>query len=729
MADAFVFRALSVPFVLLSAGLLMLVVVVMLVRGDLTIRTAFASAALMTLPWAAGSGLTISLSEPALVELFARIYAGSLVLLGPALMFLALGLSGLLARRRVLIYVSTALAVPSCLVTWTTDLVIDGLWQTPWGIWHPRAGILLPVHQAILFASVTLGLVLAWRALRDHRHRTYRRYFVVLWIPLAFGLSDALLYYEIGVYPFAVVPLLGAVVFTLWSLLHRDLLHARGRGVDWSAVWELALFVFMIPLVAIAAWAASGHGLGGGPLLAILLLVPLYGTVQAITLLVRSYLGRDAGPALDGAAEEALEAFGDLVKEPESAADVGELLADLLGRHSRMTDVALYMVDTPGTWKRVVPGTPVSIEVSTQIESWLHGQRRPVSARDLALRRLGKLREPLVALLDALGAVVLVPLSERGALVGVVAAALPADARGLDHGESQLVRDAARLAARALVYITLFRDAMERIELAKELETAMAAPVAREPGEQRYSYDVCEIIGCHQVARQVGGGWWTSDELEDGRVLVVTADVTGHGVPAALVSATVAGARETVLRMRDAHLDVVELLELLDQAVRTVDIEQRYGMRCFAALFDEHEVRFASAGYPAPWLCRRAGDGRRRDELHPLAASGTPLGASEPRFEAARVALVPNDIVVIYSPGLLDAASPEGERYGAQQFQRFLERRARAAGERLCRAILDDAVAHRGGQALADDITLVTVELGGARARRRPSLVVLSERG
>lgn len=728
MADAFVFRALSVPFVLLAAGLLALVVVVMLVRGDLIIRAAFASAALMTLPWAAGNALTVNLRDPQHVALFVRIYSGSLVLVGPAVMFLVLTLSGLLARRRLLIYVAAAVSVLSCLVTWTTDLVIDGLWQTSWGIWHPRAGILLPVHQGVLFASVITGLALAGRALRDYRHRTHRRYLVVLWIPLVAGLADGMLYYEIGVYPFTVVPLLGAVALTLWSLLHRDLLRARGRGVDWGAVWELGLFLFMIPLVVIAAWAASSHGLGGGPLLAVLLLVPLYGAVQAITLTMRSHLTRDAAPALDSAAEEALEAFGDLAKEPESEAEVGELLAELLGRHSRMTDVALYMVDTPGSWKRVVPGTPVSIEVATQLEGWLHGQQRPVSVRDRSLRRPGKQRERLSALLEALGADVLVPLSERGALVGAVAAKLPERARGLDDGEALLVREAARLSARALVYITLFRDALERIEMAKELESAMESSVTREPGEQRYSYDACAIIGYQESVRQVGGGWWTSDELEDGRVLVVAADVSGHGVPAALVSATVAGARETALRMRDAHIDVVELLELLDQTVRTVDIEQRYSMRCFAALFDEREVTFASAGYPDPWLCRRSAEGRSRDELHPLSARGTALGATEPRFESARFALAPNDIVVIYSPGLSDATSPAGERYGERQLQRFLERRARAEGGRLCRTIVDDAVTHRDGQPLVDDITVVTVEMGGARARRRPSLVALSDR-
>src|SRR5690606_9947403 len=208
-------------------------------------------------------------------------------------------------------------------------------------------------------------------------------------------LSDVLLYYRIGVYPLSVVASLLTVGFTLWSLFRTDLLHARGHGLDWGAVWELALVTLLVPMVAIEAWVASRYG-GGAPWLAMLLIVPLYGTMQGITLIVRSYVGGDGGPVLDSEAEQALDEFVEMVKEPGSEAEVSKRLAELLEQHGRLLDVALYVLDDSDTWKRAAPDGPESVTVRAAVRPWVREQRGLVLRRELLVRRLGKLREPLL---------------------------------------------------------------------------------------------------------------------------------------------------------------------------------------------------------------------------------------------------------------------------------------------------------------------------------------------
>jgi serine phosphatase RsbU (regulator of sigma subunit) len=720
----FVFRPLAIPFLCLAAGVLAMVLVVMLRRGDLPIRAGFISTGILGFTWSAGTAVVMCSTSADLARLFSTICAGALVFIGPSSLLLFLALCGLLTQLRRLLYGFAALAAVLCVASWTTDLVIRGVWLTSWGIWVPEAGSLYPLHLGVLALPMLVGLVLVHRIRREHRNQPYRRYLTVAVVSMLLSLSDVLLYYRIGVYPFSVVPSSLGVGFTLWSLFRTDLLHARGRGIDWGAAWELGLIVLLVPMVAIVTWVASRYGTGGGPWLAILLIVPLYGAMQGIILIVRSYLSSDGKPVLEGEAELALEEFGELVKEPRSQAAVGELLAELLGKYGQFTAVVLYVVkEGKSAWTPATSDEPGSVAASPVVERWLYEQRRMVMRRELLIRRQGKLREALLETFERLAADVLIPLVERGKLVGVVAGKLPPDTRELDPAALFLLRRATRLTARALIYLDLFRDALERIEMARELEVAASSRVTREPGEQRHLYDLCEVIGYYHATRQVGGDFWTSYELDDGRVLVVMGDVAEHGMPTALVSATVAGACETALRVRGAAVDLVELMAVLDQAVRSVGGERRYDMGCFAALLEDGRISFASAGHPPPWVCRRPMTGGRDDELRPLEAGGERLGSAA-AFTVAAIRtgsfeLTWSDIVVMCSESLMRVRSPEGEPFGERRLPRLLRRQARMSGGRLPRVIMDDLLTHAGDQSLTEDFSLVIVRMGAGRSRRR----------
>lgn len=723
-ANEFVLRPHAIPYALLAAAVLVIAIVVMLRRGDLSIRAGFMGVSILGFTWGLGQAVTqCSTSEP-LAELFTRILIGSEPFVGVALLLLVLALCGILTQLRRLLYAFGALAVIVCVLTWTTDLVISGVWVSAWSNWLPLAGPLQPLHLAVKAAPVLVGGFLVHRVRHEHRHQPYRRYLMIVTVAMLVAFTDTLVYYRVGVYQFSVVALLGAVGYTLWILFRTDLLYARGRGVDGGAVWELALVALLVPLIALAAWVASHYGQDGSPWLAILLIVPLYGAMQSIVLIVRSYVVRDDGPVLDDEAEQALEEFGELVKEPRSEAVVGDLLAELLGQHAHLGDPALYVVKERGGWRLAVADSPHTVSVPSAVERWLREQRRLVLRRELLIRRLGKLREALLELFDLLQADLLVPLVERGRLVGVVAARLPADSRELDAREQHLLCRSVRAAARALIYVDLFRDAMERLEMAREFEVAATSRVTREPGEQRQLYELCEIIGYYHATRQVGGHFWTSYELDDGRVLVVTGDVTDHGMPTALVAGTVSGACETVLRVRGADIDLVELMALLDRAVRSVGGERRYDMGCFAAVFAHDRVTYASAGHPPPWVCRRPAAGGREDDLHVLKTSGPRLGSASTGVTAeimhvAAAELAWNDIVVICSESLVSLPGADREGYGERRLPRLLRRQARAAGSRLCRLIMDDLMTHAGDEPLSDDMSMVVIRLGGGSSRRR----------
>src|SRR5690606_30381778 len=139
-------------------------------------------------------------------------------------------------------------------------------------------------------------------------------------------------------------------------------------------------------------------------------------------------------PVIDHEAEQALEEFGELVKEPRGEAAVGELLAELLGQHGRLAEVVLYIPQGgKRTWTPAVADDALrAVTVPGAVERWLREQRRLVLRRELLVRRLGKLRDRLLEVFNHLGADAIVPLVERGKLVGVIAGKLPPGTRELD---------------------------------------------------------------------------------------------------------------------------------------------------------------------------------------------------------------------------------------------------------------------------------------------------------
>lgn len=711
--DALAFNPLSIPYLVVTLLTLTTGLLALLIRGDTLLRVAVFTVSAAVMPWAIGSFVTANMSDPELIEPIFRLYVACVSLIGPAMLLLVLAVSGLVEHHRLLLAISIITAAASCVVAATTELATAGVWQTPSGVYFVEAGPLLDVHVGQFVAWTVVGAMLGQHSgkERTERGRLNRRFVIVFVLLASVGASDLLLAHGVGVYPFSSISATISLSVLVYAIARQDLL--RARGFDAASAFELVALAGLAAAVLGLAWVAPEYEGMTGPVATIALFLPLLMITQGVMAWVRKRQRSHAEVNPEVVADDrALDTFIEICAKVRDHDALRSALVELVKTQLLFARVRLYLTDEHG-WVAVGHESDAPVRVDARVRAWLIANPTPLIEEELRTRRLGGLREPIESFLGHLDADIVVPLVNRGQLVGGIATEAPAT-RAVREDERRILGGAANATAAAITYIELLRDAEEKVEVAREIEVAAAVQHAQAPGITRVSHDGMSIVSHYEPASRFGGDWWASYQLPDGRVLVTIGDVTGHGVPAALISGTVLGACETAQQMMGAGFDVLGFLQLLNESVAEVG-GARYAMSCFAAVFDldDRRVTFANAAHPFPYVCSPpTGDGDKA-RLRALVSRGTPLGTRQPVLAAKTESFAPGDLLVFYSDSLVDSRNPEGEPFGDRRLQRLLRKRAWRAGDGACELIVDHAHAHYGGRHIDDDIALVVARVAG----------------
>ncbi len=210
----------------------------------------------------------------------------------------------------------------------------------------------------------------------------------------------------------------------------------------------------------------------------------------------------------------------------------------------------------------------------------------------------------------------------------------------------------------------------------------------------------------------LGGDYLDLIELADGRLAVVIADVSGHGLSSGLRMAMVKAGLTLLLAER---VDPLWILTRLDELIRQSSAERRFFVTATIALIDFQSgvVELTNAGHPPTYRLRSG-------EVEEIILESSPLGCLDRSFRATRLEILPGDSLVWLSDGLIEAQSPDGEMFGYDRVVATLARPARTAAD--VRSALTSAIeTHAAGTPVGDDRTLVVV-------RYRPAATVAPAR-
>ncbi len=254
--------------------------------------------------------------------------------------------------------------------------------------------------------------------------------------------------------------------------------------------------------------------------------------------------------------------------------------------------------------------------------------------------------------------------------------------------------------------VVLLHQTAEKAHMEKELEVARTIQDTLVPPNDPVDYGFLKFAGYFQPATQCGGDWWTYHELKDGKLLIVIGDVTGHGVPSAMITATAKAACDVARTVNDDDVSVTTVLEIMNDAIFQ-SAKRKFVMTCFASIVDPRTrtITYANAGHNFPYLYRQTG---KRGEFGSLMIRGNRLGdLKESKYEAKTTELLPGDLLIWYTDGIVECENAAGEEYGEKRFRASIRRGAALDPGELRDNAVTEAMNFYGEMPRKDDITLV----------------------
>ncbi len=422
------------------------------------------------------------------------------------------------------------------------------------------------------------------------------------------------------------------------------------------------------------------------------------------------------------------EAFRDVIRPHDLHRLIVESSVRILDAHGG----ALYLVDRSGM--RLIPaflskGCPPLIDVPERIlqqattnpaalDSFLRSY--PIGADEGLVGRVWKKGEAV--LLSDLGdapelfklrgtahgaaSVMVTPLLYGRQNLGVLALANGPMSAGFTPSDFVVFKSISEQSAFALYNAIIYSEANEKKRLDHDLQIARDIQRILLPSKPP-PIDGFDIAGVNFAARQVSGDYFDYIQVDEERLGVVIADVSGKGVPASLIMAICRSVLRAEARLSKSPAEV--LRKVNRQLYPDIKEDMFISMAYLILDHKNNHVTLSRGGHDAPLLYRAASG-----EVEVLKPPGMALGIdSGDVFDRITgdlsVPLERDDCLVLYTDGVTEALDANGDEFGPERMINSLRASANEGAQGVINRLIGDVRNFADGHPQHDDITLIVV--------------------
>jgi phosphoserine phosphatase RsbU/P len=304
--------------------------------------------------------------------------------------------------------------------------------------------------------------------------------------------------------------------------------------------------------------------------------------------------------------------------------------------------------------------------------------------------------------LQGIRSVLAVPLGVADKVFGIIYADSPIAEGRFTEDHLKLLTTLASVAAIRVENARLLEAQLQQERLERELQLAMEI-------QQRFQPTAPPIVPGYELqgisfpCYEIGGDYYDFIKRDDGRLVIALGDVSGKGTAAALLMSSLHAA---VHAQAGSHDTLVETISAVNRYLADNIPPNRFVTLFYAELDPASgSLSFLNAGHNPPLIVHAAGT------VEQLASGGLPLGIKrDAEYREGRTQLQLGDVLVIYSDGVTEAASPSGEEFGPTRLYEVVSRNIDASAAGVRDRIESALTKFSQGTQAADDITLVIVK-------------------
>jgi len=303
---------------------------------------------------------------------------------------------------------------------------------------------------------------------------------------------------------------------------------------------------------------------------------------------------------------------------------------------------------------------------------------------------------------DATRSELVIPIAAAGRLIGAFDLELDV-VDGFSADDVRLATAFAGSAGLAIERARLYQESLDKRRLDGELEIARSIQQSFLPKGNPVipGYD---IAGMNIPSEEVGGDYYDFIPIVDHQLGIAIGDVSGKGIPAALIMATFRASLIAEIRnnyaIRTIFAKVNSLLE--ETSERGSFVTAMYGV-----LDSKNGIfTFANAGHNPGLLLRKD------DSIEQLVEGGAPFGIlPRVQYEERPISIQPGDVMLWYTDGVTDATNGEGEQFDLERLEEVLRRNRRTPAAEILHVIHQEITDFAEVGSAMDDVTMIVVKI------------------
>jgi sigma-B regulation protein RsbU (phosphoserine phosphatase) len=294
-----------------------------------------------------------------------------------------------------------------------------------------------------------------------------------------------------------------------------------------------------------------------------------------------------------------------------------------------------------------------------------------------------------------------VPLKWDNRVVGVMTVLNPLDKKPFVSDDKKQLLTFAIQAALSIENAKLVASALEKERLDQELRMASEIQTLLLP-RKIPDLDFLDIDATYIPCKEMSGDFYDIIILDENRTVFVVADVSGKGVPGAMVVSNMQASLKAFLKYSS---NLIEVVSQLNEAIILNTTSDRY-ITFFIGIYDKRDdsFQYINAGHNPPLLIRD------NDELVELNIGGIFVGSLPWEYEMDTIFLGKNDLLTLFTDGLVEAMNEKEEEFEKERLSALLKKNKKQSSKEILKTIIHEVKEFAGAADFEDDFTVMVIK-------------------